>query len=68
MSANTDFSRRFFADFIASRLKARGLEEAAKSPRRVGVTDAAASTPGAPGHPITAEARPTTPRPETPLQ
>jgi hypothetical protein len=27
MSATNDFSRRFFADFIASRIKARGLEE-----------------------------------------
>jgi hypothetical protein len=27
MSATHDFSRRFFADFIASRIKAWGLEE-----------------------------------------
>ena len=27
MSAPNDFSRRFFADFIASRIKARGMEK-----------------------------------------
>ena len=32
MSATHDFSRRFFADFIASRIKAWGLEESGSQP------------------------------------
>jgi hypothetical protein len=32
MSTTHDFSRRFFADFIASRIKAWGLEESGSRP------------------------------------
>ena len=34
MSATHDFSRRFFADFIASRIKAWNLEESGSRPAR----------------------------------
>jgi hypothetical protein len=52
MNASSDFSRRFFADFIASRVKAWTLEEGKSRP---------ASRPHAPGaaeDPARAEARP----------
>jgi hypothetical protein len=64
MSATTDFSRRFFADFIASRIKARGVEAGATSPRRASVTDPSSRPADAPGQPAGAEAQPPAPRPD----
>ena len=34
MSATNDFSRRLFADFIATRIKARGTDEGGSRPSR----------------------------------
>ncbi len=56
MSAPNDFARRFFADFIASRIKAWGMEgdRSGKSPRSsahdaVGPLGGAGPQPGAAG-------------------
>jgi hypothetical protein len=45
MSANHDFSRRFFADFIASRIKAWSLGEGGSKPARRAAAVAADSDP-----------------------
>ena len=45
MSVNHDFSRRFFADFIASRIKAWALEEGGSRPASRAAAVAADSAP-----------------------
>jgi hypothetical protein len=57
MSATNDFSRRFFADFIATRIKARGTDECGSRPARRG---GAARAPGDPARvdPRSAETAP----------
>lgn len=67
MSATSDFARRFFAEFIASRIKARGLDDAAISARRRAVTDAPSRRPGAPGQQAGSEPASSGPRPDTRL-
>ncbi len=58
MSAPNDFSRRFFADFIASRIKARGMEkDGSRSPRRPGTVNAN-NPPRTVSEPASAESRP----------
>ncbi len=62
MSATSDFARRFFAEFIASRIKARGLDDAAVSARRRAAADAASRRPGAPGQQASSEPHASCPR------
>ena len=45
MSVNHDFSRRFFADFIASRIKAWALEEGGSRPASRAAAVAADNAP-----------------------
>lgn len=64
MSATSDFARQFFADFIASRIKAWGLDDARTSSRRRAVTDSTGRRPGAPGQQAGSETHPSHPRPD----
>jgi hypothetical protein len=45
MSATNDFSRRFFADFIATRIKAWSLEEGGSRPSRRSPAEATEDDP-----------------------
>jgi hypothetical protein len=57
MSKNNDVSRRFFADFIASRIKAWGTEGDGSRPSDRSTADGAGGSPGGASQQPGAEAR-----------
>ncbi len=67
MSATSDFARRFFAEFIASRIKARGLDDAAVLARRRAAADPPGRRPGVPGPQAVSEPHTSGPRPDSRL-
>jgi hypothetical protein len=64
MSTHNDFSRRFFADFIASRIKAWGKEGRGSGSSSRSTADGAGGPPGGASPQPGAEARPADPGPD----